>query len=193
MTPQEHARLARILYESLTRTKHLVSRNTFESIVSDHVQRAIDEAKREQMERDCQIASEWPEHHQSLRGWMPDEAAGSIAIAIRVAFDKVASPGVKLPESKLADGDPDVLPGTAAVPDAGGALTDAAEHVQHFITDIMKAGDCGYFNPENEPGRTMYKRLTDALAAQRAAPLLDAVAVDRCEHGFESSCPEGCN
>lgn len=43
MTPQEHAKQARILYESLSRREHLVNRERFESIVSDHIQRALDE------------------------------------------------------------------------------------------------------------------------------------------------------
>ena len=40
------------------------------------------------MEEAAKIAEEWPDRHESLRGWMPDEAAGSIAIAIRVAAEK---------------------------------------------------------------------------------------------------------
>ena len=43
MTPQEHAKQARILYESLSRREHLVNRERFENIVSDHIQRALDE------------------------------------------------------------------------------------------------------------------------------------------------------
>ena len=40
------------------------------------------------MEAAAKIAENWPERHESLRGWMPDEAAGSIAISIRVAAEK---------------------------------------------------------------------------------------------------------
>lgn len=41
MTPEEHARMARELYEQLSRTEHTVNRERFESIVADHIRRAL--------------------------------------------------------------------------------------------------------------------------------------------------------
>lgn len=85
MTPEQRAKLARELYEQVNRS-HTINRASFENIVADKIRMAEAYAREEQMERDVAVAEKWPERHHSLNGWMPDEAAGSIAIAIRAAY-----------------------------------------------------------------------------------------------------------